>query len=187
METKEYSRLNQCLICRNDYESCPHYEHEPGNPCVYYALPIDNSQFMGHFFSTVGRIRRLEYTITAIIAHVLWIVFLCGIMLLYVSYTHRGWQDIDFGINLILSCIAALPAGALLVVAGIKRCHDLGVNNWYAWIPAISLIAVNVPFLGFFWIISIVYLVFQKGEEGINKHGSEPGRPYREQLREAQG
>ena len=33
--------------------------------------------------------------------------------------------------------------------------------------------------------VAIFFLVFQKGDESINAHGTEPGKPYDEQLREA--
>ena len=183
METIQiHSRLAQCSICRNDMSNCPHYEQNATSPCEHYQDPIDNSKFFGHFFSIKGRIGRLEYLLTTII----------GVALAFLGALHIGtWYtlitgDVNYDMTTatIIGCIALLTCAALLVVAGIKRCHDSGTSIWYAYIPAVSLFVLN-GILGFFCIVAIFFLFFQKGDEGINAYGTEPGKDYNQQISEA--
>jgi len=53
--------------------------------------------------------------------------------------------------------LAYIPIGWFLWAQGAKRCHDMGRNGWYQIIPFYM-----------FW------LIFSKGESGINKYGINP-------------
>lgn len=185
MMWQNYSRIEQCGVCGREFEGCPFYETEQERPCSKYVLPVDNSGMFRHFFSTKGRIGRMEYVIIAIVALILMYVLAAYLGAWYIDYTGDVEALSDMLTASVIGCIGALPSAALLVVAGYKRCHDSTSPTWYAWVPSVSLFV----FLGWISVVicsaAIFFLVFQKGDEGINAHGTEPGKPYDEQLREA--
>lgn len=181
METNNnYSRIEQCGMCHREFESCPFYEENKEMPCGHYELPIDNSRMFSHFFSTKGRIGRTEYIITAV---------LCILLTIFIiPYVAREFSNGDYEdpvTNIIVGSIAMLPMAIILVFAGYKRCHDSTSPTWYAWVPSVSLFI----FLGWISVVicsaAIFFLVFQKGDEGINAHGTEPGKPYQQQIADA--
>ena len=187
METeRQYSRIEECGVCGREFEGCPYYERGKEAPCQYYERPVDNSRMFSHFFSTKGRIGRGEYLLTAAICVVVAIVLAIVLSFWYFAITgNQGALGTEQLTSQIIGFVSTLPAAALLVLAGIKRCHDAHSPVWYAWVPAVSLFI----FLG--WLSAIIcaaaifFLVFQRGDEGINAYGTAPGRPYDEQLREA--
>lgn len=90
-------------------------------------------------FSSKGRIRRLEYGFS-IVAYALLIVFL--------DYLSKS------GIYLNILLIIALW---FLYAQGAKRCHDLGKNGWWQFIPFYPL-----------------FLLFQPGTGKLNEYGYPP-------------
>lgn len=83
--------------------------------------------------------------------------------------------------NLILiSVIAFIPSAALMIVAG-KRCHDSGVDWWYAIMPVALLFMVNIITI-ILGAAAFFFLFFQKGDEGVNPHGTEPFKPCQPQI-----
>ena len=84
--------------------------------------------------------------------------------------------------NLILiSVIAFIPSAALMIVAGLKRCHDSGVDWWYAIMPVVLLFMVNIITI-ILGAAAFFFLFFQKGNEGVNPYGTEPLKPYQPQI-----
>ena len=71
------------------------------------------------------------------------------------------------------------------IVAGIKRAHDSGVSSWYSLVPLIPLFFLNIITFILFC-AGCVFLFKDKGEEGVNEHGSNPTEPYNEQIRIAE-
>ena len=72
-----------------------------------------------------------------------------------------------------------------MIVAGIKRAHDSGVSSWYSLVPLIPLFFLNIITFILFC-AGCVFLFKDKGEEGVNEHGSNPTEPYNEQIRIAE-
>lgn len=171
--------IEQCNKCGRDFSECPYYNQEENLPCQFYQLPIDNSGFFSNFFSTKGRIGRVQYLVITLIGIALAFLISLYIGVLYAALT--GDVDYDNTTSTVIGCIALLPLVVVMVLAGIKRCKDSGTDTWYAYIPAVCLFILN-GILGILCIISIFYLFFQKGDEGINPHGTEPLKPYQPQI-----
>ncbi|MDE7345179.1 MAG: DUF805 domain-containing protein [Muribaculaceae bacterium] len=131
-----------------------------------------------------GRIGRLEYVLTLVIAVVLYFFVLLGVgqLLQAMGIT------IESNVGLYIFTLGAmLPSVYLMLAAGIKRTHDTRVSVWYALIPVIvalclmlGIIPGLIPIL--IGIAGCVYLFKDAGEDGVNEHGSNPVQPYAEQL-----
>lgn len=168
----------QCSKCGRDLGSCPFYSKEEANPCNNYLNPIDNSAFFSHFFTTKGRIGRVQYLVTVLIAVALFylICFYTGML---VGAT-VGASAISSNTTLIIT-ICFIPAAALIIIAGIKRCHDSSAAWGYALMPIILLFVVGlIPLI--IGLAAFFFLLIQKGDEGLNAYGTEPLKPYAPQI-----
>lgn len=125
----------------------------------YEEMYLNNSKGMFRTFLTWnGRIRRLEYAIYFILC--MFINSIARTMQLGVEYSgddSQWW----------LWWFVEMVVWVILIIEGIKRSHDTGSSGWY----------ILIPFYGFI-------LLFENSEVGINKYGSNPKRPYDEQIDE---
>ena len=119
----------------------------------------NNSKGMFRTFLTwKGRIRRLEYAIYFVV---------CAITASAARTIQRGAEYSGDDSQWRIWCFIEMLAYLILILEGIKRSHDTGSSGW----------CILIPFYGF-------VLLFEKSEEGINKYGSNPKRPYAEQIDE---
>lgn len=170
--------IEQCSRCRLDFDSCGHYDHTDSTPCKRFVKPIDNSKMFARWYKFSGRIGRLEYSITLIAAIVLYF-FIClgvGQILQITGYyveTEIGRYAFTIG------CM--IPSVYITIAAGVKRTHDTRVSSWYSLVPLIPLFFLNVITFVLFC-AGCIYLFKDKGEEGVNEHGSNPTQSYAEQI-----
>lgn len=177
--------IGQCARCRLDFDSCGHYDHTDPKPCRNFVMPIDNSKMFARWYKFSGRIGRLEYVLTLLIAVVLYFFVLLGVgqILQLVGITIESSGGL-----LVFSLVALIPSVYLMLAAGIKRTHDTRVSVWYSIIPVVvalclllGIIPGLIPIL--IGLAGCVYLFKDAGEDGVNEHGSNPVQPYSEQLR----
>lgn len=166
----------QCENCGRSLSECPYYNKDSVELCQNYVQPIDNSGFFAHFFSPKGRIGRVQYLVTVLIAVAFYVlmVYVIG------DFLSKAFGQKEMVVS-IITIASFILAAALITVAGLKRCHDGGVDWWYAIMP-IALLFVGGLVV---WIIGAAagfFLFFQKSEVGLNEHGSEPLKPYLPQV-----
>lgn len=169
--------VKQCDKCRYSLSECPYYNKDYVGICRHYVEPIDNSRFFSNFFSAKGRIGRIQYLVTALIAIGLF-GLLYYLMRFFFPMVDGPDAERNASINMIISFI---PAAALIIIAGLKRCHDAGVDWWYAVIPIMLLFVTGLAVL-IIGAAGLFFLFFQKGEEGLNEYGTEPLKPYLPQI-----
>lgn len=107
-------------------------------------------------FSFEGRIRRLEYGLSMIIAVIAYFIFI-GITIAMQSPTISGIVGVAFMVAFFWFAWAQAA----------KRCHDLGRSGWFQLIP----------FYGF-------ALLFMESDEGMNEYGDHPKFPTGQTLRD---
>lgn len=172
--------IEQCSRCRLDFDACGHYDHSDKTQslCNYFVKPIDNSKMFARWYMFSGRIGRLEYAITLVAAIVLYFfVILCvGQIMVMTGHT----IDSENGMY-IFSIGCMIPSVYIAIASGIKRTHDTRASCWYSLVPLIPLFLINVITIVFFC-AGCVFLFKDKGEDGVNEHGSNPVQPYAEQL-----
>ena len=172
------SNLHQCNRCGQRAYECGNYDHGNNEMCQHFTLPLDNSRMFSHWYSFTGRIGRLEYMLTLLIAAALYffVMFAVGrIMVL------NGWV-IDSTLGLYLFTFGCMiPSAYLAIAAGVKRAHDSGVSPWYALTPLIPVLFLNVITFVLFC-AGCIFLFKDKGQEGVNEYGSNPVEPYGEQV-----
>ena len=174
------SDQRQCESCRKRCYDCGYYDNSNSSYCDHFEAPVDNSRMFYHWYTKTGRIGRLEYILTLLIA---WVIV--GIMyivvnayieangiFLYTDWDYRIYTGIVFG-----------PSIALLVLAGIKRAHDAGSPDWLAYAPVAYIIWPNI-FLLIFGILGTLYLIKDPSEEGVNEYGTNPSDVYKFKERE---
>ena len=81
----------------------------------------------------------------------------------------------------IYTLLCALPILYIIIAAGVKRAHDTRVQWWYSLTPIIILFYLNI-ITAVIAIFGCIYLFKDKGEEGVNEHGTNPSQPYQEQI-----
>ena len=163
---------DQCNKCGRSLSDCPYYSKDNTGICRYYVEPIDNSKFFSHFFTAKGRIGRVQYLVTALIAVAFYALLYFGIGKI------SGINEVT---GSIITLIGFILAAALITLAGLKRCHDLGVDWWYAVIPVLLIFITGIAI----WVIgaaALFFLFFQKSEDGPNEYGTEPLKPYLTQV-----
>lgn len=172
------SNLHQCNRCGQRAYECGYYDHGNNELCENFTMPLDNSRMFSHWYSIKGRIGRLEYILTFIIAFVLYffISFIIGMWLF-----PAGLLPESPGGLILLNLLCMAPSLYLLIVAGIKRAHDSGVSWWYSLAVVALLFVINI-FTIVLGIAGCVFLFKDKGEEGINEFGSNPSEPYHQQI-----
>jgi uncharacterized membrane protein YhaH (DUF805 family) len=154
--------IEQCNRCGRGLGNCPFYSQEEIEPCQNYLKPIDNSGFFSHFFSPKGRIGRIQYLVTVLIACAIWVL----------SFMICSMVDSDALQNQerLILLLTLIPCVILIILAGIKRSHDLGEDGWY----------IFNAFTNF-------NLYCKEGDEGLNAYGSEPLEPFDDQIIWQQG
>lgn len=170
--------LKQCSRCRLDYESCGHYDPINKDLCKNYVFPINNSKMFGRWYKFSGRIGRLEYTLTLIIAIVFYyfLIFLVGQMLRLLDVS------LEANTSLLVLYACMIPSIYLIMAAGLKRVHDSHQKWYYATAPLLVLFLLNI-FTIVIAIAGFLYLFVATGEDGINEYGSNPVQPYSKQIR----
>ncbi len=168
------ANVEQCNKCGRSISECPYYKKDDVGFCENYVKPIDNSRFFSHFFSAKGRIGRLQYLVTVLIVVA---VYALVYYLLRFFPTADGYEIW----NSVIHTICFILAAALIIIAGLKRCHDAGVDWWYATIPIVVLFVMGLVVL-IIGAAAFFFLFFQKGEDGLNEYGSEPLKPYLPQI-----
>lgn len=146
--------IDQCNSCYGFGGFCS-LADDGDKLCEAYEPTIDNSGMFRRIFSPKGRIRRTEFCLSYILYYILYIFM---IILLKIGL-HDSLTVIFIGIVEIFLAI-------VLLLQGIKRCHDLGNSGWWILLPIYS------PF----------WLMFGKGDEGINEYGSDPKQSYKSQI-----
>ena len=170
--------IEQCSRCRLDFDSCGLYDHTDSALCSHFVKPIDNSKMFARWYKFSGRIGRLEYVLTLVMAIVLYFF-----ILLSVGYIlQASGINIESKTDLYLFSFGCMiPSVYLAVAAGVKRTHDTRVSSWYSLVPLIPLLFLNVITFVIFC-SGCVYLFKDAGEDGVNEHGSNPTQPYNDQL-----
>lgn len=110
------------------------------------SMPVEKQKMFARPFSFSGRIRRLEYGITYLIA----IVFQQVLASLAVLKS-------DSVPLLLLVLVLSIIFAWFLLAQGAKRCHDRGNSGWYQIIPFYSL-----------------WMIFADGEDYENEYGHDP-------------
>ena len=175
---KIMSKFEQCTRCKLDFINCGYYDHNSDEHCNYFVHPIDNSRMFSRWYKFSGRIGRLEYVLTLVAAIVLYffVVLLVGKIM-----EIKGWNLETQGELYLFSFGCLIPSAYLAIAAGVKRAHDSEVSPWYALTPLIPVVLLNVITFILFC-AGFVFLFKDKGVDGINEHGSNPVRPYNDQL-----
>lgn len=170
------ANVEQCNKCGRSVSECPYYDKDVDGLCRYYVTPIDNSKFFGHFFSAKGRIGRVQYLVTALIA----VAFFVLVSYVIAPFIGKFFEQNEV-INNIITVVGFILAAALIILAGLKRCNDAGVDWWYAIIPILLLFVTGLAVL-VIGAAALFFLFFQKSEVGLNECGSEPLKPYLPQI-----
>jgi len=125
-----------------------------------------------------GRINRLEY---------FWRTLLTGIVF---ELSTGGAVFLYLADNKLFACLVALFAAFCLwrlTMAYVKRLHDLGWNGWLALFilgygleeKLINNEALSIAISLFSFVLSL-FLLFRKGDKGVNKYGKDPLMKYEE-------
>ena len=140
----------ECRYCDQFY-FCPN--SQDGQICENYSPVINNSKGMfRRIYTWKGRIRRKEYCLSYAIFSV------SAIVLGEPMQSPETYNSIFVFIASFLLLLLRL----ILVMQSIKRSHDLGNSGWWILLPIYS------PF----------WMLFAKGDEGINDYGSNPKEEY---------
>lgn len=120
---------------------------EPEKPGVYIPPkpPRKNRPMFRHFFTAHGRITRCEYLWTYII-----------MVIYYVAMAMWATQMPRYEVYAAICFFCYIY---FIIVAGIKRCHDLGHCGWWQLIP-----------LYFLW------MFFKRGSYETNRYGLTPNK-----------
>lgn len=116
--------------------------------------PGPSASASGGFFSSAGRIGRVEYFWTQLLAF-------CTAWLVGNIAERLGGRG-DFWSFLVAAAIVSL-ALYLSIVAAIKRFHDLGKSGW--WLLPSMIPVVNI--------VAAIYLLFTRGDSHANEYGSQ--------------
>ncbi len=110
---------------------------------------MKNRPMFRHFFTPYGRITRTENGFTLLFIVVYYIA-----MLLWSVEMPRYEETAAVCFFSVMFCYIYI-----IIVAGIKRCHDLGHSGWWMLIP-----------FYFLW------MFFKRGSDGTNRYGLTPNR-----------
>mgnify|MGYP000282533126 FL=1 len=137
--------------------------------------------FIKDLFNFKGRANRAKYISTMF--YLLALYFVLGFLaLVIVSFSSYEKGAVTVVLEAIMTtmffiCIASLVAASLC--NSIRRCHDLNLPGWVAFIFFFSSFAPGLLFptsspLTFIVCIPLLYLLFAKGTEGPNEYGEDP-------------
>lgn len=125
-----------------------------------------------------GRINRAEYIGQVILTG---IVF--GLLMTFAGSLYVGGMK-----------IFAIPVGILaiwmywrIVMAYVKRLHDLGWSGWLSVLLVLDGLEEKLVnntslsvLLSLFILVLSLFLIFRKGDQGVNKYGKDPLMKYEE-------
>lgn len=124
------------------------------NPLPQPSTPLgptgvnQTQRLFAHPFSFSGRIRRLEYGLTYLIA----IVYQVPMRIMPEDTESEGWAIFS-----IIWLLLFIPYMWFAIAQNTKRCHDLGHSGWWQLIPFYGL-----------------WLLFQEGDALSNEYGPSP-------------
>ena len=172
------SNFNQCSKCGRNYVSCEHLDNS-GTFCNHYIAPRDNSKMFTGFFGWEGRYSRAQYIYAVLISIAIYLLLAVGggYLLGYFS----AYADFSYTRLIIFSIAAAIIPTCIIIVAGIKRTHDIAVPWYWSVMVVLPFWWTNLFTIGI-GLACFIFLVKDKGLEGINEHGSNPAQPYNSQL-----
>ena len=174
------SKQNQCEMCQRRCYSCGHYDESNDDYCQHFVKPIDNTKMFSHWYTTTGRIGRMEYILSLLLALVAFGLML-GLVTFYMASNditiETSWEERIF------TWIVFGPSVAFLIFAGTKRAHDAGSPEWLAYAPVAYLVWPHL-FLLIFGILGTLYLIKDPSEPGINEYGTSPSMAYDQQINE---
>ncbi len=128
-----------------------------GPDSVAHPLPKREETWQEKYLTARGRLNRKRYILRSLFLYVIAFILTFFIGILVLLLTGPGGMD---GVTVVLQ----LLFGVLGAMLGIRRLHDLGHSGWW-WLLAF------VPVLNF---ILGIYLIFFKGETGLNRFGPDP-------------
>lgn len=172
------SNPNQCFKCGRDSARCT-LQDDSNYSCEHFLQPRNNANMFRGFFSWEGRYSRAQYLIAVLIATSFY--FIVGVGGAFLLGYINDESEISVSKIIIYSIASALIPTLIIIVAGIKRTHDIGLP-WY-W-----SVLVVIPF---WWgnVFTILlggacffYLLKDESMEEINEHGASPVKPYESQL-----
>ena len=192
--------IEQCEKCGRDSTKCPHFNEEL-IACQEYQRPIDNSKFFSHFWSYKGRICRRQFAVTILIGYLIAQVFLLisGIIIAASGGDIESYEGLG-----VAAIFAYIPFILLLVLASIKRGHDIGNLNLFDYtnddmnvsssfivfliILIFRLFTLDELSTDFYILLAIcglhfLVLLFYPGEDEVNIHGTKPLQAYEEQIK----
>lgn len=124
-------------------------------------------------FSFDGRIRRIEYFLSAVIASICsGIAMALGVGTMFLGAASNSAGGFGFGV---LIGIVVLIADVWFGLAqGVKRLHDVDKSGWFILLSIVPLINI----------ILALYMLFADGTVGPNQYGPDPKNrmPYQQQL-----
>ena len=129
--------------------------HSPSMPVGDDVKAIASIFSLAFFFSSQGRISRLQYALA--IGCLIAVAILENLLLLQML-------DSNAVFAIILNVLFAIPLFISFILVAIKRCHDI---NWSGW----NSIGLFIPYLGF---LMLAFLLFIKGDEENNQYGNSP-------------
>lgn len=124
-------------------------------------------------FSFEGRIRRIEYFLSALLASaigtVIWVLAFASMFAGVATGTTGGAAGGSL-FAILLGIVGGVAAVWFSLAQGVKRLHDLDKSGWL-------LLLCCVPIVG--WIFSL-YMLFADGTVGPNQYGPDPKnrQPY---------
>ena len=143
---------------RNQCQSCEQFYFCSNAPkgvlCNSYGQILNNSKgLFRRCYTWRGRIRRTEFCIS-------YLIFVIAAILLDIIIEVIGEE------YSIAPLVILLMLRILLLLQGIKRSHDMGNSGWWILCPLYN------PF----------FLMFVKGDDGVNEYGSNPKDDYDSQI-----
>lgn len=134
-----------------DTKSDTEHLYDDHSDIVYpsYSAEIDNQGMFLRPFSFKGRIRRLEYFLTLLIASVINII-------LSFFFEHLAYS-VEYEAYIAIMILIFTPFTWFTLAQGAKRCHDLGNSGFFQIIPFYGL-----------------WMLFQDSNQGDNKYGNSP-------------
>lgn len=123
-------------------------------------------------FSFDGRIRRIEYFLSAVISSVFGGIAMAlgvGTMFLGAASNSAG----GFGFGVLIGFVVLIADAWFGLAQGVKRLHDVDKSGWFILLGLIPLINI---ILG-------LYMLFADGTVGPNQYGPDPKNrmPYQQQ------
>lgn len=138
-----------------------------GDGYIHQNISTTRQRMFRHPFSFKGRITRSEYVISLGMYVYSFIIF--GILIIGMFGVLDGFSDemelSSDSLFVFLFFFVLFPLFILFVyhscwfifAQGVKRCHDLGYNGWYQFLPLYCL-----------------WMMFANGDEGSNEYGPDP-------------